>query len=67
MGYRVLLKKYMQHLRKVQGSDYVEQFAKQPTSSKRDVGELRSLAAELTRETLADLSANKEDQESANT
>ena len=52
MGYRVLLKQYMKQLREIEGTDFVEQFAKRRTMSKRDLGELRSLAAELTREQL---------------
>ena len=52
MGYRVLLKRYMQELRRTTGTDYVQQIIDAETLSKREVGELRSIAAELTRETI---------------
>lgn len=52
MGYRLLLKRYMKGLRAMVGTDYVEDLATRRTElSKRDIGELRSLAAELNRET----------------
>jgi len=73
MGYRVLLKRYMQQLRSKVGSDFVEELvderggvhkaapdtklsprpiagAESSALSKRDIGELRSIAAELNRE-----------------
>jgi len=59
MGYRVLLKRYMKQLRIELGNDYVETFAQSDALSKRDLGELRTLSAELTRETLTeDFDAN---------
>ena len=42
----------MQELRRTTGTDYVQQIIDAETLSKREVGELRSIAAELTRETI---------------
>lgn len=50
MGYRELLKNYMRHLELVAGDNFVETACGEPVLSKRDLGELRTLAAELARD-----------------
>ena len=50
MGYRKLLKDYMSHIDAVVGSDLIELGALTNAFSKRDIGELRALAAELKRD-----------------
>ncbi len=50
MGYRGLLKRYMSELRALLGSDYVEDLGRRERVSKRELGELRSIAAELNRQ-----------------
>jgi len=50
MGYRKLLKDYMHHVADVLGSDLVELAVLTHALGKRDVGELRAIAAELKRE-----------------
>jgi len=50
MGYRVLLKRYMQQLRKVAENDFVEDMVESGELSKREYGELRAISAELNRE-----------------
>ncbi len=50
MGYRKLLKQYMHHLKDVTGSDLVELAALTNALTEREIGELRSIAAELRRE-----------------
>ncbi len=49
MGYRRLLKSYMHHVNAVLGTDLVELAAMTNALHKRDVGELRTVAAELKR------------------
>lgn len=49
MGYRELLKSYIRHLELVAGDNYIEQTCNEPVLSKRDLGELRTLAAEVQR------------------
>lgn len=50
MGYRELLKNYIRHLELVAGDNYIEQETSEPVLSKRDLGELRTLAAEIHRD-----------------
>ena len=50
MGYRRLLKSYMHHVNAVLDTDLVELAAMTNALNKRDVGELRAIAAELKRE-----------------
>ena len=50
MGYRQLPKKYISHVRGVVGNDLVEVAAITNAVNKRELGELRTLAAELERE-----------------
>ncbi|MFU8815439.1 MAG: hypothetical protein ACNA7W_08830 [Pseudomonadales bacterium] len=50
MGYRELLKKYIRHLELVAGDNYIESHCAEPMLGKRDLGELRSLAAEVHRD-----------------
>lgn len=50
MGYRELLKKYIRHLEIYSGDNYIEVPNKEPWLSQRDLGELRTLAAEIARE-----------------
>ena len=50
MGYRKLLKDYMTHVAQVTGTDLVELGALTNAFNKRDLGELRTIAAELKRE-----------------
>ena len=53
MGYRALLKQYMEQLRSLYGDDFVEMLAQSGEMSKRDIGELRAIAAELQREAIS--------------
>lgn len=50
MGYRKLLKGYLAHVNDTIGSDLVELAAQKNAFKPRDLGELRSIAAELKRE-----------------
>ena len=50
MGYRKLLKDYITHVAQVTGTDLVELGALTNSFNKRDLGELRTIAAELKRE-----------------
>lgn len=50
MGYRTLLKEYIAHIHQVTGSDLVELGALTNAFDKRSLGELRSIRAELKRE-----------------
>lgn len=52
MGYRELLKKYIRYLELYQGDNFIETIpaAKEQIFSKRDLGELRTVAAEVFRE-----------------
>jgi len=50
MGYRELLKKYMRHLELTAGDNFVEVRCAEPVLNKRDLGELRTLSAEITRD-----------------
>lgn len=54
MGYRELLKSYMAQLRAVLGSDYVEELGEQSRLTRRELGELRTISAELNRESFVD-------------
>lgn len=49
MGYRALLKKYMRHVELIAGENYVDREAGESVLSNRDLGELRTLQAELRR------------------
>lgn len=51
MGYRELLKNYIRHLELVAGENFIEGEASEPVLNKRDLGELRTLAAEIARDT----------------
>lgn len=50
MGYRELLKHYIRHLELVAGENFIEQPSNEPVLNKRDLGELRTLAAEIQRD-----------------
>jgi hypothetical protein len=50
MGYRELLKSYIRHLELVTGDNFIEQEGSEPVLNKRDLGELRTLAAEIHRD-----------------
>ena len=52
MGYRALLKKYLATIEEETGSLHLDRLEERPDErfSKRDLGELRALAAELCRE-----------------
>jgi len=50
MGYRELLKKYIRHLEIYAGDNFIEAPNREPLLTKRDLGELRAIAAEITRE-----------------
>jgi len=50
MGYRALLKKYIRHLEIVAGDNYIESPVNEPVLSKREMGELRTLSAEINRD-----------------
>ena len=50
MGYRRLLKQYIAHVRNVTGTDLIELASYSLALGKRDLGELRTIAAELHRD-----------------
>ncbi len=50
MGYRKLLKEYISHVEAIVGVDLIDIAALTNALSKRDIGELRSMSAELKRE-----------------
>lgn len=50
MGYRELLKNYIRHLELIAGDNFIEQETSEPVLNKRDLGELRTLAAEIQRD-----------------
>jgi len=50
MGYRALLKNYIRHLMRAAGDHYLDCADDRSALSKRDVAELRLLAAEVERE-----------------
>lgn len=50
MGYRELLKTYIRHLELVAGDNFIEHPTREPVLSRRDLGELRTLAAEIHRD-----------------
>lgn len=50
MGYRRLLKNYLQHVDQLLGSTLVETVSESELFTKRDLGELKNIAAEMTRE-----------------
>jgi hypothetical protein len=56
MGYRELLKKYIRFLELNVGDNYIEQIpeSREPILSERDLGELRTIAAEIFRESHGD-------------
>ena len=61
MGYRKLLKDYMSHIEAVTGSDFVELASLTNALDKRELGELRTIAAELKRERFnPEASANRD-------
>lgn len=53
MGYRKLLKAYMSHVKQVTGCDFVQLAVLTEALSGREIGELRSIAAEIRRESHA--------------
>lgn len=53
MGYRKLLKDYIEHVRNTVGSDLVELAYYRKVLTKREIGELRAIRAELKRESAA--------------
>jgi hypothetical protein len=53
MGYRSLLKAYMAHVEAITSTNLVELAALTNAFNKRDLGELRTVAAELKRESFA--------------
>lgn len=50
MGYRELLKSYIRHLELVAGDNFIELETSEPVLTRRDLGELRTLAAEIHRD-----------------
>lgn len=50
MGYRKLLQTYIRHVEICTGDNFIETRLEEPPLSKRDLGELRSVSAEITRE-----------------
>ena len=50
MGYRELLKKYILHLELTAGDHFIEAENRQAVLTQRDVGELRTLASEISRD-----------------
>lgn len=61
MGYRALLKHYIAQLRKLVGDDYIEEITHSDGLSRREIGELRTIAAELQREALLSESEQDDD------
>ena len=59
MGYRKLLKKYIAHVDALVGNDLIEVAALTNAMNKRDLGELRTLAAELQRDSFANKATNE--------
>lgn len=53
MGYRRLFKNYLKHVNSLLGTTLVETTGASKVFSKRDLGEMSAMAAELDRETLA--------------
>jgi hypothetical protein len=51
VGYRELLKKYILHLQITAGDHFIESETAEPVLSDRDLGELKTLAAEIHRGT----------------
>lgn len=49
MGYRTLLKRYIQHVELAVGDNFIESEVAESELTTRDIGELRTLAAELRR------------------
>ncbi len=50
VGYRELLKNYIRHLELVAGDNFIEQECREPVLDKRELGELRTLSAEIQRD-----------------
>ena len=50
MGYRQLLKGYMVHVKELTGCDFVELATLTQSLTKREIGELRSIASEVVRD-----------------
>jgi hypothetical protein len=50
MGYRALLKNYIRHLKQITGDHFINGPTASEKLSKRDLAELRLLAAEVERE-----------------
>lgn len=61
MGYRELLKKYIRHLELCAGDNYIEAENREPILSKRDLGELRTLAGEIARDAYEGREVNRID------
>ena len=50
MGYRALLKNYIRHLMRVAGTNFIDEQSDAEVLSRREIAELRLLAAEVERE-----------------
>ena len=61
MGYRELLKKYIHHLEIAAGDNFIESESLEPVLSKRDLGELRTLAGEIARDAYTGEDLNRVD------
>jgi len=59
MGYRELLKNYIRHLELVAGDNFIERETNEPVLNKRDLGELRTLAAEIHRDSYRAAEVNR--------
>jgi len=59
MGYRELLKNYIRHLELVAGDNFIERETNEPVLNKRDLGELRTLAAEVHRDAYRGAEVNR--------
>ena len=59
MGYRELLKKYMRHVNELVGDDLIEIAAITNAMRRRELGELRTLAAENERDVLEPTDATR--------
>lgn len=58
MGYRRLVKEYLRHVKMVLGTDLIEIAALTSALDKREIGELRAIAAELQRESFSQAGEN---------
>lgn len=59
MGYRALLKNFIRHLELVAGDNFIETPANEPVLTNREMGELRTLCAEIHRDAFQAAEVNR--------